>query len=76
MAKAPTFEEKLHRLQQVVEKLSGQEVALEESVTLFREGQGLAKQCREQVEKARNEVRVLTEDGNTLHFNEQSEDAR
>lgn len=76
MAKSQTFEEKLQRLQQVVEKLSAQDVALEESVTLFREGQGLVKQCRDQVEKAKNEVKLLVDDGNTLPFNEQSTDPR
>lgn len=76
MAKNMTFEERLQRLQEVVDKLSAPDVALEESVSLFREGQTLTRQCREQVEKARNEVRLLTEEGNTLPFIEQTDDAR
>lgn len=58
-----TFEDRLRRLQEVVATLESGELALEESVNLYREGLGLSRTCREQLEKARNEVRMLTEEG-------------
>lgn len=74
MAKTPTFEQRLARLQEIVEKLSAEEIALEESVALFREGQALAKACGDQLVKARQEVKLLSIDGETLPFIEQITD--
>ena len=53
--KTPSFEDRLRRLQEVVASL--------ESVRLYKEGLTLSRSCREQLEKARNEVRLLTEEG-------------
>lgn len=74
MAKVTTFEQRLTRLQEIVEKLSAEEIPLEESVTLFREGQALAKSCGDQLIKARQEVKLLSADGETLPFIEQITD--
>lgn len=71
MAKTLSFEQRLARLQEIVEKLSTEEIPLEQSVTLFSEGQALAKACGEQLAKARQEVKLLSPDGETLPFNEQ-----
>ena len=54
--KTPSFEDRLRRLQEVVASLENGELPLEEGLTLSRS-------CREQLEKARNEVRLLTEEG-------------
>ena len=54
--KTPSFEDRLRRLQEVV-------APLEDSVRLYKEGLTLSRSCREQLEKARNEVRLLTEEG-------------
>ena len=54
--KTPSFEDRLRRLQEVV-------AALENGVRLYKEGLTLSRSCREQLEKARNEVRLLTEEG-------------
>lgn len=76
MAKEPSFEAKLKKLQDVVDKLNEQEMTLDESVSLYREAQGLLKQCAEQLGKAKNEVRLLSESGDTLSFNEQPDEGR
>lgn len=60
---APTFEDRLHRLQEIVAALENGDLPLEDSVRLYKEGLALSRACREQVEKARNEVRLLTEEG-------------
>lgn len=63
-----SFEQRLERLQQVVERLEGSDLPLEESVSLYKEGLALGKACREQLDKARNEVRILAEDGGFTPF--------
>lgn len=60
---APTFEDRLRRLQEIVAALENDDLPLEDSVRLYKEGLALSRACREQVEKARNEVRLLTEEG-------------
>ena len=50
--KTPSFEDRLRRLQEVVAALENGELPLEDS-----------RSCREQLEKARNEVRLLTGEG-------------
>lgn len=60
---APTFEDRLRRLQEVVAALENGDLPLEDSVKLYKEGLALSRACREQVEKARNEIRLLTEEG-------------
>ena len=61
--KTPSFEDRLRRLQEVVASLENGELPLEDSVRLYKEGLTLSRSCREQLEKARNEVRLLTEEG-------------
>lgn len=62
MSKAKmTFEERLQRLQEIVAGLESGALPLEDSVSLYKEGLLLSKACREQLEKARNEVRLLSE---------------
>lgn len=55
--------DRLRRLQEVVASLENGELPLEDSVRLYKEGLTLSRSCREQLEKARNEVRLLTEEG-------------
>ncbi len=64
----PSFEERMARLQAIVERLETPDVPLEESMALYREGCELARRCREQVDRARNEVRLLAEDGTQTPF--------
>lgn len=61
--KTLSFEERLRRLQEVVAALENGDLPLEDSVRLYKEGLTLSRSCREQLEKARNEVRILTEQG-------------
>jgi exodeoxyribonuclease VII small subunit len=56
-----TFEERLQRLQEIVAGLESGTLPLEESVNLYKEGLTLSKLCKEQLEKARNEVRLLSD---------------
>ncbi len=67
----PSFEERLRRLQDVVAALENGDLPLEDSVRLYKEGLTLSRSCREQLEKARNEVRLLTAEG-TEAFDEKT----
>ncbi len=69
-----SFEQRLERLQQVVERLEGADLPLEESMSLYKEGLALGKACREQLDKARNEVRILAEDGGFTPFEVRSDE--
>ncbi len=60
--KKDDFEAQLARLQEIVEKLEGGEMPLEEGVELFKQGVALARNCRERLDKARSEVTILVQD--------------
>ena len=52
-----TFEEKLTKLTEIVDKLeAGNELPLEDSLKLFEEGVGLVSSCREMLENAEQRV--------------------
>ncbi len=52
-----TFEEKLAKLTEIVDKLeAGNELPLEDSLKLFEEGVGLVSSCREMLEDAEQRV--------------------
>jgi exodeoxyribonuclease VII small subunit len=55
----PSFEASLHRLSEVVEKLEGGELGLEESLALFEEGVGLARAAQSRLDAAEKRVEEL-----------------
>lgn len=63
IAQPESFEEKLARLQEIVSQLETGTLPLEQGLTLYKEGMALSLSCRQQLEKARNDVRILTEQG-------------
>ncbi|MBU1247503.1 MAG: exodeoxyribonuclease VII small subunit [Proteobacteria bacterium] len=58
-----SFEDRLERLSTIVNDLEDGELPLEEGVALYKEGLALAKSCSAQLEAARNEVKVVSEEG-------------
>lgn len=58
-----TFEEALRRLDEVVARLEGGEVGLEEAVALFEQGQGYLAACRERLAAAQRRIEELTAEG-------------
>ncbi len=65
MGKIKTFEEKMSRLDEIVEKLEKGDVQLSDSLALFEEGTRLVAACREELDKAEQQVVKLMkgEDG-------------
>ncbi len=56
-----SFEKKLKTLQEIVTQLETGEPALEKGVELFKQGVGMARECRKELEQAKKEVHVLAE---------------
>ncbi|MDD4701013.1 MAG: exodeoxyribonuclease VII small subunit [Desulfovibrio sp.] len=52
------FEKKLARLQEIVAALESGDLPLEKGMTLYKEGAGCARYCRQQLDKARHELEV------------------
>jgi len=59
--KAPTFEQRLSRLEEIVEQLESGEVGLDASLRLYAEGADLIKRCRADLAEAEKRIQTLTE---------------
>ena len=55
-----TFEENMHRLEQIVRAMERGDVALDESLKLFREGTALVQKCGKLLDKAELQVKKIT----------------
>jgi exodeoxyribonuclease VII small subunit len=60
MTKKQTFEEAISRLEDLVSKLEGGNVPLEEMLTLYEEGAQLIKYCLNKLEHAENKIKKLS----------------
>jgi exodeoxyribonuclease VII small subunit len=58
-----TFEQALARLDEVVARMDGGDVGLEEAVRLFEQGQQLLAVCRERLALAQQRITELTAQG-------------
>lgn len=59
-----TFEENMQRLEQIVRAMERGDVALEESLKLFREGTELVERCGKLLDEAEFQVKKITKDEN------------
>ena len=62
--KKMSFEEAYNALEQITEKLSGNDTSLDEAVKLYEEGIKLSKYCAETLKKAKQKIETLQNDGN------------
>jgi len=60
--KAPSFEEALQQLEQIVQKLEKGELPLEESLKLYEEGIRLSRLCHGKLEEAEGKIEMLMKD--------------
>lgn len=56
--KEMSFEDAMKRLEEIVEGMENQDIPLEESLSLYREGAQCARFCRQKLEQARHEVEI------------------
>ena len=59
MAKKLSFEERLARLEEIVEALRTGEVGLDEALSIFEEGMRLSKGLEKELEKIERRVEIL-----------------
>lgn len=58
--KKKTYEEALKRIDEITDMLENDEVLLENSIELYKEGVELLSFCSEQLKKAEREITLLT----------------
>ena len=56
---ALSFEDALKRLEAIVQRLEGGEASLEDSITLYTEGQALKAHCETKLKSARDRKSVV-----------------
>jgi exodeoxyribonuclease VII small subunit len=56
------FEDALQRLERIVDQLEAGNLPLEESLTVFEEGVGLARHCARYLDEAEKRIELLTRD--------------
>ena len=59
MKKEMKFEEALNKLAEINEKLSEEDISLEDSVKLFKEGVELTKLCQKKLDDAKQEIEQI-----------------
>ena len=68
MAKEQTLEQTLERLEDLIGKLEQEDISLEESFKLYKEGMKLVKSCNDRIDKVEKEVLKLNENGELDEF--------
>lgn len=61
-----SFEETYTELENIVKKLEGQKVSLEESLHLFNKGIELSRKCLEFLNESKGKILLLTDELNNL----------
>ncbi len=59
MKKELKFEDALNKLAEINEKLDSDEISLEESLALYKEGIELTKLCQKKLDEAKQEIEQL-----------------
>lgn len=63
-----SLEENFARLEEMAARLEAEDISLEESFRIYKEGMELLKQCNEDIDKVEKQVLVLNEAGETEEF--------
>ena len=68
MAKEQTLEQVFDKLEEPIGKLEQEDIPLEESFKLYKEGMKLIKSCNDRIDKVEKEVLKLNENGELDEF--------
>lgn len=60
MSEDKTFEEKLNRLNEIVSKIEGESLPLQESLALYQEGKKLINELSKELEEAEKKIGELS----------------
>lgn len=63
-----SLEKKFAKLEEAVEKLESEDISLEESFRIYKEGMELLKQCNEDIDKVEKQVMQLNAAGELVEF--------
>jgi exodeoxyribonuclease VII small subunit len=67
-AKELTIEQTFEKLEDTIAKLQGEDVSLEDSFKLYKEGMKLVKSCNDKIDKVEKQVLKLNENGELDEF--------
>lgn len=59
MGKAKSLEEILNELGEIVDKMSNEELTLEESFKMYEQGIKLCKQCNDKIDKVEKQLEIM-----------------
>lgn len=68
MAKEQTLDQSFVKLEEMIGKLEQEDIPLEESFKLYKEGMKLIKACNDKIDKVEKEVLKLNENGELDEF--------
>ncbi len=68
MAKEQTLEQIFDKLEETIGKLEQEDIPLEESFKLYKEGMKLIKSCNDRIDKVEKEVLKFNENGELDEF--------
>lgn len=68
MAKELTLEQTFERLEDTISKLQQEDISLEESFRLYKEGMRLIQSCNDRIDSVEKEVIKLNENGELDEF--------
>ncbi|UTY38742.1 exodeoxyribonuclease VII small subunit [Allocoprobacillus halotolerans] len=63
-----TYEQAIQRLEEIVNSLENNEIALEDSIALFQEGIALSQYCDSKLKNIQEKVAQIYEDGQLKEF--------
>ncbi len=63
MAKELTLEQTFEKLEDAIGRLEGEDISLEESFKIYKEGMKLIQSCNDKIDKVEKEVLKLNENG-------------
>ncbi len=69
--KKTSIEDDLQKLDELVKKMDGKDISLEESFSVYEEGMKILKGANEKLDEVEKKVKVLQEDGSLTDFDEE-----
>ena len=66
-----TLEEKLAKLDAMTEQLRKEDITLEESFSLYKDGMELIKQCNADIDRVEKQVQILNADGQVTDWDDE-----
>jgi len=63
-----SLEKKLDILEETISKMEAEEISMEESFALYKQGVVMLKECNEEIDRIEKKVLLLNESGETNEF--------